>query len=87
VRRKNENKKQTGDILGLSDSPASARIPQATTDHGDHPQGIELGGRRRHWGADELQQSKGVTGADMGAGGTGTDIESDSATPGEREQT
>ena len=86
MRSKKESKKQTGDILGLSDSPASASIPQATTDHGGHPQGIELGGRRRHWGADELQQSKGATGADMGAGGNGTDIETESATPGERER-
>jgi hypothetical protein len=86
VKKKNSDKKQTGDVLGISDSPASARIPQATTDHGGHPKGIELGERRRHWGADELQPSKGATGIDMGAGGGGTDIEIEGATPGERKK-
>jgi hypothetical protein len=76
-----KNTKQLGDVLGISDTPASTQIPQATTDHGGHPEGVELGERRRHWGADELQPSKGVTGADMGAGGSGTDIEG--ATPGD----
>ena len=81
-----KDRKQAGDVLGISDTPASTQIPQATTDHGGHPQGIELGERRRHWGADELQPSKGVTGADMGGGGSGTDIEIEGATPGERKK-
>jgi hypothetical protein len=73
VKNKNRNKKQAGDVLGISDSPASARIPQATTDHGGHPQGIEIGEHRRHRSA--FQPGKGATGIDMGAGGSGTDIE------------
>lgn len=75
-----------GDVLGISDTPESTQIPQATTDHGGHPKGIELGGYRRHWGADELQPSKGATGIDMGAGGSGTDVEIDGATPGEHKK-
>lgn len=82
VKNTNRNKKQAGDVLGISDSPAAAHIPQATTDHGGHPEGIELGERRRHWGNDDLQSSKGATGIDMGASGNGTDIER--ATPGKK---
>src|SRR5437763_4037877 len=43
VKNKNRDKKQNGDVLGISDSPASAHIPQATTDRGGHPEGIEVG--------------------------------------------
>jgi hypothetical protein len=71
------DKKMGGDILGLSDTPASTTIPQATTDHGGHPKGIEIGGYKRHSGSDELTQSKGATGIDMGGGGSGTDVSSD----------
>ena len=87
MKNKNRDKKQNGDVLGISDSPASTHIPQATTDRGGHPEGIEVGPRReRHWGADELKQSKGVEGIDMGAGGGGTDIEIEGATPGRRKK-
>lgn len=72
-----KDKKMGGDILGLSDTPASTTIPQATTDHGGHPKGIEIGEYRRHSGADELTPSKGATGIDMGGAGSGTDISSD----------
>jgi hypothetical protein len=73
---KKEDKKQMGDVLGISDTPASTTIPQATTDHGGHPKGIEVGEHRRRGGTDDLPQGGGATGADMGAGGSGTDIES-----------
>jgi hypothetical protein len=72
-----KNKKMGGDVLGISDTPASTTIPQATTDHGGHPKGIEIGEHRRHSGSDELRQSGGATGIDMGGGGSGTDISSD----------
>jgi hypothetical protein len=81
---KNKATKKSGDILGLSDTPASTQIPQATTDHGGHAQGIEV--RERHSGTDELQRGKGAEGIDMGAGGGGTDIEIEGATPGERKK-
>lgn len=86
MKRNKKDNKPMGDVLGISDTPASTRIPQATSDHGGHPQGIEVREYRRHTGADELQPSKGVTGADMGAGGNGTDIEIEGATPGERKK-
>ena len=75
--RNKKDKKMGGDILGLSDTPASTTIPQATTDHGGHPKGIEIGEYRRHSGSDELTPSKGATGIDMGGAGSGTDISSD----------
>jgi len=74
--RNKKDKKMGGDILGISDTPASTTIPQATNDHGGHPRGIEIGEHRRHSGADELERSKGATGIDMGGGGSGTDLES-----------
>jgi hypothetical protein len=80
------SKKQMGDVLGISNTPASTHIPQATTDHGGHPQGIEVRKYRRHSGTDELQPGSGATGADMGSGGDGTDIEIEGATPGERKR-
>ena len=84
---KPDNEKPLGDILGISDTPASTHIPQATTDHGGHPEGIEVGDQhRRHRGDEELEQSSGAEGADMGAGGGGTDVEVDGATPGERKK-
>ena len=75
MKRKAEDNKQFGDVLGISNTPASTHIPQATTDHGGHPKGIELREYRRHSGADELLQGSGATGADMGAGGSGTGID------------
>jgi hypothetical protein len=82
------NDKQLGDVLGISDTPASTRIPQATSDHGGHPEGIEVGPEhRRHWGDDDIRQSSGAEGVDMGAGGGGTDVEREGATPGDRKKT
>ena len=72
MKRKRE-KKMGGDVLGISDTPASTTIPQATTDHGGHPKGIEIGEYRRHSGSDELHPTGGATSIDMGGGGTGTD--------------
>jgi hypothetical protein len=84
VKRNKKDDKKAGDILGISDTPASTQIPRATEDHGGHAQGIEIGQQpTRHTGFDELNQSKGATGIDMGGGGTGTDIDIPGATPGE----
>jgi hypothetical protein len=73
VKRK-KDKKMGGDVLGISDTPATTTIPQATTDHGGHPQGIEVREYRRR---SATEPSKGATGIDMGAGGSGTDINQD----------
>jgi len=68
----------TGDILGLSDDNTGVKLPHPPSD-GSVPEGIDVVEHRRHWGADELKRSDGVTGADMGAAGEGTDIAADHA--------
>ena len=71
--KNNKNKKMGGDTLGISDTPASTHIPQGT-DRGGHPKGIEIGEHHRRSATGD---SKGATGIDMGAGGSGTDISAD----------
>lgn len=74
-RSKDSRPRHNGDVLGLSDASPSVEIPRATSDRGGHPRGIEVENRpRRHT---DLEQSTGVTGIDMGAGGSGTDLESE----------
>ena len=72
--KQKKDKKMGGDVLGISDTPASTHIPQATTDHGGHPKGIEVGEHRRRPATDD---SKGATGIDMGGAGSGIDISRD----------
>jgi len=84
VKSKKQDNKPMGDVLGISDTPGSTQIPRATSDRGGHPDGIEVGPEhRRHWGDEELRQSSGAEGVDMGAGGGGTDVEREGATPGD----
>jgi hypothetical protein len=54
-------------------------IPQASRDHGGHPAGIEV--REATTGTADLKRSKGATGIDMGAAGTGTDLDPDEIRP------
>jgi hypothetical protein len=68
-----------GDILGLSDAPPDVEIPQASRDHGGHPAGIEV--RQPTTGTAELKRSKGATGIDMGAAGSGTDLDPNEIRP------
>lgn len=75
----NDEGRHLGDVLGLSDAPPDVEIPRATQDRGGHPKGIELGRERRATG--ELPRIGGPTGASMGAGGSGTDIEPDQSRP------
>ena len=63
--------KHEGDILGLSDADPAVEIPQATTDRSPSHLSDEPAPSRKT----AFQQTKGATGIDMGAGGTGTDIE------------
>jgi hypothetical protein len=80
-------KKQQGDILGISNTPAGTGLP-GVTNHGSHPRGIEVGSRAT--GIGDVPQRSGATGIDMGGGGEGTDVESETAPvrrrPGERKQ-
>jgi hypothetical protein len=76
--RNKKDKKHSGDVLGLGDASPAVEIPRATQDRGGHPKGIEVRRpSREHTGTNDLEQSKGATGIDMGAGGSGTDIESE----------
>jgi hypothetical protein len=80
VERTDENAPvRKGDILGLSDAPPEVEIPQASKDRGGSPEGIDV--RDRITGIDELTHGSGATGIDMGGGGEGTDVSSDSTRP------
>jgi len=71
--KKDGKNKVPGDVLGLTDDKTGVKLPHPPSD-GSTPAGIEFEKNTRHWGADELNQGGGATGADMGAGGEGTDI-------------
>jgi hypothetical protein len=74
AKRKNEDRKVPGDILGLTDDRTGVKLPHPPSD-GSTPQGIEARDEyKRHWGTEDLENGKGATGIDMGGGGEGTDI-------------
>lgn len=62
-----------GDILGLSDASPAVEIPRATEDRSGNPAGIEV--RVPTTGTRELKQTDGVTSIQMGAAGSGTDLD------------
>lgn len=68
-----------GDVLGLSDASPDGEIPQASRDHGGHPAGIDV--RQPTTGTAELKRSTGATGIDMGAAGSGTDLDPNEIRP------
>ena len=72
-----ENKKeQPGDVLGISD-PSGPKLPHPPSD-GSTPRGIEVRGEpKRHWGNEDIPQSDGATGVDMGGAGSDPQIASD----------
>jgi hypothetical protein len=72
-----------GDVLGLSDASPEVEIPRATEDRGGHPAGIEV--REPATGTGELTRGKGATGIQMGAAGSGTELEPDRKRPAQRE--
>ena len=79
-----QNNEQPGDVLGISRSGAS-KLPHPPSD-GSVPQGIEVRTEReRHWGNEDIPQSDGATGMDMGGGGTGPQIASGTRRPAEDE--
>lgn len=61
-----------GDILGITDADPNVEIPRATEDRSGNPKGVEVRGHAT--GIGHLKQTKGATGIDMGAGGTGTGV-------------
>lgn len=71
--KKKEKKEQPGDVLGVS-NPGGPKLPHPPSD-GSTPQGIEVRGEpKRHWGNEDIPQSDGASGVDMGGGGEGTGI-------------
>jgi hypothetical protein len=79
LKEKDRNvKDQEGDVLGISHPNPNAELPGAPHG-GGHPKGIEV--RDHATGTGDLKRSKGATGIDMGAGGSGTDVDADSSGP------
>ena len=75
VKKENE-KEQPGDILGIS-NPGGPKLPHPPSD-GSTPEGIDVRPERgRHWGTEDIPQSDGAAGMDMGAGGSGPQIASE----------
>ena len=71
-----DKKEQPGDVLGVS-NPEGPKLPHPPSD-GSTPRGIEVRGEpRRHWGNEDIPQSDGASGIDMGGAGEGTDIRGD----------
>jgi hypothetical protein len=69
-------KEQPGDVLGIS-NPEGPKLPHPPSD-GSTPRGIEVRGEpKRHWGNEDVPQSDGAAGIDMGAGGDGTHVNAD----------
>ena len=70
---KKRKKEQPGDVLGVS-NPEGPRLPHPPSD-GSTPRGIDVRPEReRHWGIEDVPQSDGATGIDMGAAGEGPQI-------------
>jgi hypothetical protein len=71
--KKNKTEEHPGDILGIS-NPGGAKLPHPPSD-GSTPRGIDVRGERpRHWGNEDIPQSDGASGVDMGSSGEGTHI-------------
>jgi hypothetical protein len=71
-----DKKEQPGDVLGIS-NPEGPQLPHPPSD-GSTPRGIEVRGEpKRHWGNEDIPQSDGASGIDMGAGGEGTQVTAD----------
>ena len=63
-----KKKEQPGDILGIS-KVGGPKLPHPPSD-GSVPEGIDVRGERtRHWGIEDIPQSDGAAGIDMGSGG------------------
>jgi hypothetical protein len=70
---------RTGDVLGLGGGPIAKSPDDPSTEY--DPESVARRRSRMHDSADEVvsdrtpERTSGATGVDMGAGGTGTDIE------------
>ena len=76
VEKDQNETEQPGDVLGVS-NPAGPKLPHPPSD-GSTPRGIEVRGERpRHWGNEEMPQSDGASGVDMGGAGEGTGVKAE----------
>ena len=73
---KKNKKEQPGDVLGVS-NPGGPKLPHPPSD-GSTARGIDVRSeRKRHWGTEDIPQSDGASGIDMGGAGDGPQIESE----------
>ena len=80
-RTKKNKKEQPGDVIGVSNTGAGPQLPHPPSD-GTTPRGIEVRGeRKRHWGNEDIPQSDGATGIDMGGGGSGPQVAAEHPRP------
>ncbi len=76
MKSKRGKKEQPGDVLGVSNT-AGPKLPHPPSD-GSTPRGIEVRPiPERHWGNEDIPQSDGATGVDMGGAGAGPQISSE----------
>jgi hypothetical protein len=73
MKAKKNRKEQPGDVLGIS-NPGGPKLAHPPSD-GSTPRGIDVRGERpRHWGNEDIPQSDGASGIDMGGAGEGPQI-------------
>jgi hypothetical protein len=73
VKAKKNRKTQPGEVLGIS-NPEGPKLPHPPSD-GSTARGIEVRGEpKRHWGDEDIPQSDGATGIDMGGAGSGPQV-------------
>lgn len=78
---KRNKKEQPGDVLGVSNTGTGPQLPSPPSD-GSTPRGIEVRGeRKRHWGNEDIPQSDGAAGIDMGGGGEGPQVAAEHPRP------
>jgi hypothetical protein len=78
---KRNKKEQPGDVLGVSNTGPGPQLPSPPSD-GSTARGIDVrGDRKRHWGNEDIPQSDGVAGIDMGGGGDGPQIAAEHPRP------
>jgi hypothetical protein len=79
--KKNKNRKQQpGEVLGIGNLEGP-KLPHPPSD-GSTARGIDVrGDRPRHFGTEDIPQSDGASGIDMGGAGEGTHIEPEHPRP------
>jgi hypothetical protein len=80
VRYNKDKNDHPGDILGIS-NPGGPKLPSPPSD-GSTPRGIDVRPERpRHWGNEDIPQSDGAAGVDMGGGGEGPQVAAEHPRP------